>query len=69
MRSEVYYLAVQAGETVMNTAAGAKDKVVSTAVGAKDAVMNSLGMAGENDDGTTTNPGKDTSTYKPGRDY
>ena len=53
----------------MNTAAGAKDKVVSTAVGAKDAVMNSLGMAGENDDGTTTNSGKDTSTYKPGRDY
>lgn len=61
--------AVQAGEKVINTAAGAKDTVVSTAVGAKDAVMNSLGMAGENDDGTTTNAGKDTSTRKPGRDY
>ncbi|KAF8696157.1 hypothetical protein HU200_037052 [Digitaria exilis] len=58
----------QAGETVMSTAVGAKDKVVSTAVGAKDAVVNSLGMAGENKDGTT-NAGKDTSTYKPGRDY
>ena len=54
----------------MNTAVGAKDTVVSTAVGAKDAVMNSLGMAGENNDGTTTtNAGKDTSTRKPGRDY
>jgi len=62
--------AVQAGEKVMNTAVGAKDTVVSTAVGAKDAVMNSLGMAGENNDGTTTtNAGKDTSTRKPGRDY
>ena len=55
----------------MSTAVGAKDTVVNTAVGAKDAVMNSLGMAGENNDGTTgtTNAGKDTSTRKPGRDY
>lgn len=54
----------------MSTAVGAKDKVVSAAVGAKDAVVNSLGMAGENNDGTT-NARKDTSTYKPGtgRDY
>ena len=53
----------------MSTAVGAKDTDVNTAVGAKDAVMNSLGMAGENNDGTTTNAGKDTSTRKPGRDY
>jgi hypothetical protein len=53
----------------MSTAVGAKDTLVNTAVGAKDAVMNSLGMAGENKDGTIINAGKDTSTRKPGRDY
>jgi len=61
--------AMGANGTVVSTAVGAKDTVVNTAVGAKDAVMNSLGMAGENNDGTTTNAGKDTSTRKPGRDY
>ena len=61
--------AVGAKDTVVSTAVGAKDTDVNTAVGAKDAVMNSLGMAGENNDGTTTNAGKDTSTRKPGRDY
>uniref|UniRef100_A0A0A9BUP8 Uncharacterized protein n=1 Tax=Arundo donax TaxID=35708 RepID=A0A0A9BUP8_ARUDO len=62
--------AVGAKDTVVSTAVGAKDTVVSTAVGPKDAAMNTLGMAGENKDGsTTTNTGKDTSTYKPGRGY
>ena len=61
--------AMGANGTVVSTAVGAKDTDVNTAVGAKDAVMNSLGMAGENNDGTTTNAGKDTSTRKPGRDY
>jgi hypothetical protein len=64
--------AVGAKDTVVSTAVGAKDTVVSTAVGAKDAMMNSLGMAGEDKDGTTTtDAGKDTSTCKPGtgRDY
>lgn len=41
----------------------------SAAVGAKDAVMNTIGMGADNNGSSTNVPGKDTSTYKPGKGY
>ncbi|OEL14930.1 hypothetical protein BAE44_0024051 [Dichanthelium oligosanthes] len=71
--------AQQTGSYVSQTAKAARQKAAAAAQGdgdehghggeLKDKVMNSLGMAGENNDGTANSAGKDTSTYKPGRDY